>query len=467
MIAGDTPASRLQDVLLIQADGAESHAFRATLAAWIDDDFQVAWVGSCAAALGWLADHAQRNANTNALRPAIVVDLLLPDVQGLEAYARLQRAAPRVPILVLCRRQDEALARLAVQNGAQDYLLKDRLDTELLGKALASMIQRAALADARERQEQSARVTLDSIGDAIVSSNACGEVTYLNGAAESMTGWSLAEASGHPVDEVLHLIDATSRETVASPMAQALREDRTVALTSNCVLTRRDGCEMFIEDSSAPIHSPEGQVSGAVMVFRDVNAVRAQSRNMAFLAQHDSLTDLPNRLLLQDRFTQALTLAERHPHRTVALLFVDLDGFKGINDTLGHAVGDQLLISVARRLQSCVRSADTVSRLGGDEFVILLPELLHARDATAIADKVLRVLGAPHPILDQLVRITASIGIATLPEGEADARVLLERADLAMYHAKASGRNNYQFFEPALQEQALDRDEPARQMRSA
>ena len=467
MIASDTPDSKHQDILLIQSDGAECHAFRATLAGWIDDDFHLTWVGSCAAALDWLAEHAHRNASDDARRPAIVVDLSLPDVQGLETYARLQRAAPRVPILVLCRRQDEALARMAVQNGAQDYLLKDRLDTDLLGKALASMIQRAALADARERQEQSARVTLDSIGDAIVSSNACGEVTYLNGAAEAMTGWSLAEASGHPVDEVLHLIDATSREAVANPMAQALREERTVALTSNCLLSRRDGCEVFIEDSSAPIRDPEGQVSGAVMVFRDVNAVRAQSRHMAFLAQHDSLTDLPNRLLLQDRFTQALTLAERHPHRTVALLFVDLDGFKAINDTLGHAAGDLLLISVARRLQGCVRTADTVSRLGGDEFVVLLPELLHARDATAIAEKVLRVLSAPHAILDQLVRITASIGIAALPEGEADARVLLERADLAMYHAKASGRNNYQYFEPALHEQALHRDEFIRQRLSA
>jgi len=267
---------------------------------------------------------------------------------------------------------------------------------------------------------------------------------------------------------VLRLIDATSRETVSCPMAQALRENRTVALTSNCVLRRRDGSDVFVEDSSAPVRDADGQVSGAVMVFRDVNAVRALSRHMSFLAQHDSLTDLPNRILLQDRLTQALTRVERHPNRIVALLFVDLDGFKAINDALGHAAGDLLLKSVARRLLGCVRNADTVSRLGGDEFVILLPELAHARDVTAVAEKVLRALRAPHRILHHLVRVTASIGIATLPEGEADARLLMNNADLAMYHAKANGRNNYQYFEPAMHEQALQRHPSnTRQLRSA
>jgi len=323
-----------------------------------------------------------------------------------------------------------------------------------LGKAVASMMQRAALADAACQRAEQARATLDSIGEAVVCSDRSGAITYLNGVAASLTGWSPAGASGHPVEEVLMLVDADTRKTLRNPMAQALREDRVVAMTSNCAMQRRDGGELYIETSSAPIRDPAGAVTGAVMVFHDVSAARARSRQLSFLAQHDGLTELPNRLLLQDRLTQAVSLAMRHPHRTVALLFVDLDGFKDINDSLGHAIGDLLLKSVSRRLLGCVRSTDTVSRIGGDEFVILLPELAQSRDGVAIAEKVLRTLRAPHRILHHLVRITASIGVATLPDGNADAQLLLNNADLAMYHAKANGRNTYQYFDAALHARA-------------
>lgn len=447
--------SSYQSVLLIQGAGADEIKVHEALSGWESGKFQVTWVRTLAAALDWLGNEALHHASSQDRRIAIVVDLFLADVQGIETFARLHRAAPRVPILVLCRREDEAVARLAIERGAQDYLLKEQLDDYLLGKALASMIQRAAVAEHRRQRDEAARITLDSIGDAVISTDVFGRITYLNGVAESVTGWTRAAASGQATEAVLPLIDGESRQAVQSPMAQAVRENRTVALSRNCILKRRDGREIFIEDSSAPIRDSKGRVTGAVMVFHDVSEVRAQSRHMSFLAQHDSLTDLPNRMLLQDRLTQALTLAQRHPDRTVAVLFVDLDGFKAVNDSLGHAVGDQLLKSVARRLLGCVRSADTVSRLGGDEFVILLPDLKQARDATAVTEKILCTLRAPHRISQQLVRVTASIGIATLPQGQTDAALLLKNADLAMYHAKAGGRNSYQFFEPALHERAL------------
>ena len=153
---------------------------------------------------------------------------------------------------------------------------------------------------------------------------------------------------------------------------------RPSGLTPNCVLIRRDGVEAAIEDSAAPIHDRRGQVTGAVMVFHDVSTARALSLRMSYLAQHDSLTDLPNRLLLNDRLTQAMAMAHRH-RRKLAVLFLDVDRFKHINDSLGHAIGDRLLQSVAQRLLACVRSSDTVSRQGGDEFVILLSEVTHAR----------------------------------------------------------------------------------------
>ena len=163
------------------------------------------------------------------------------------------------------------------------------------------------------------------------------------------------------------------------------------------MLIRRDGYESAIEDTAAPIRDRRGQVTGAVIVFHDVGAARAMSLRMSYLAQHDFLTELPNRMLLNDRLTQAIASAHRH-RKSLALLFVDVDHFKRINDSLGHAIGDQLLKSIARRLVACVRSSDTVSRHGGDEFVILLSEVAHPEDAAATADKILAACEqiAPH-----------------------------------------------------------------------
>ena len=154
----------------------------------------------------------------------------------------------------------------------------------------------------------------------------------------------------------------------------AVGQDRTVHLPSNCILVRRDGFEIPIEDSVAPIHDREGQATGAVIVFRDVSAARAMALQMTHSAEHDFLTGLPNRMLLNDRISQAIALAPRHMKK-VAVLFLDLDGFKHINDSLGHPIGDKLLQSIAKRLVDCVRGSDTVSRQGGDEFVVLLSEV--------------------------------------------------------------------------------------------
>jgi diguanylate cyclase (GGDEF)-like protein len=239
-------------------------------------------------------------------------------------------------------------------------------------------------------------------------------------------------------------------------MVLAMREDKIVALTPHCVLIRRDGREADVEDSSAPIHDRMGAVTGAVMVFHDVSVARAMAVKMAYLAQHDRLTDLPNGVLMNDRLVEAIALSSRY-ERKLALLFLDLDRFKYINDSLGHVVGDGLLRSVARRLFTCVRSSDTVSRRGGDEFVILLWEVRQPQDAAATAEKILQALREPHHVDGNKLHITASIGIVTYPDDGADAETLLKNADFAMYDAKDSGRDTYQFFKTDMNERAIER----------
>jgi diguanylate cyclase (GGDEF)-like protein len=180
-------------------------------------------------------------------------------------------------------------------------------------------------------------------------------------------------------------------------MQMAIGQDRTVHLPANCILVRRDGFEIPIEDSVSPIHDRKGQATGAVIVFRDVSAARASALQMAHSAEHDFLTGLPNRMLLNDRVGQAIALASRHSKK-IAVLFLDLDGFKHINDSLGHPIGDKLLQSIAKRLVACGRASDTVSRQGGDEFVVLLSELEQSIDAATTARKMLQAVANPHSI---------------------------------------------------------------------
>jgi diguanylate cyclase (GGDEF)-like protein/PAS domain S-box-containing protein len=432
-------------ILLIQHDAANAQAIVAALTNSRDVSFHVEWVRHWSEGLDRLGGVA-----------AILVDLFLPDSSGLDTFDRLFGAAPGIPILLLINPEDEEAAKLAVQRGAQDYLFKARLDSYLLPKALDSMIERAAISEALFEQNERALVTLDSIGDAVMSTDIAGRVTYLNAIAEGLTGWSQEQAVGHPLEEVFRIIDAGTREPAQNPMALAIRENKPVALTPNCILLRSDGVEAAIEDSAAPIHDRRGQVTGAVMVFHDVSMARAMTLKMSYLAQHDGLTALPNRVLLHDRLVEAIALSKRH-QRQLAVLFVDIDRFKRINDSLGHGIGDRLLQSVAHRLLECVRSSDTVSRQGGDEFVILLWEERHALDATVTAHKILQALRQPHDIDQHVLHVTASIGIVTYPDDGTDAETLLRNADFAMYHAKECGRDNYQFFKSDMNMRAVER----------
>lgn len=396
----------------------------------------------------------------------ILLDLGLPDVEGVTAVQRIRAAAPRVPLVVLTGRDDEALAALALQEGAQDYLIKGQIDSRGLLRALRYAIERKTMEEALFVEKERAQVTLNSIGDAVVCTDMSGNITFLNFVAEKMTGWAWQEAAGRPMLEVLQILDAGSREPAPHPINVAVGVDRTVRLSSNCILVRRDGFETPIEDSVAPIHDREGKETGAVIIFRDVSTARAMAAQMTHSAQHDFLTGLPNRMLLNDRVTQAIVLAPRHSKK-VAVLFLDLDGFKHINDSLGHPTGDKLLQSIAKRLVACVRSSDTVSRQGGDEFVVLLSEMEQSEDAAISALRILQAVAEAHTIDHHDLHVTASIGLSVFPDDGKDAETLIKNADTAMYQAKENGRQSYQFFRPAMTVRAVERQSIEENLRRA
>ncbi len=396
----------------------------------------------------------------------ILLDLGLPDAQGMEVVRRAQAAAPHVPLVVLTGLDDESLASEALKEGAQDYLIKGEIEPRSLMRALRYAIERKTMEEALFGEKELAQVTLNSIGEAVVCTDTAGNITFLNLVAEKMTGWTREDSAGRPMADLIQILDATSRIAAPNPMKMAMGQNRTMHLASNSVLVRRDLLEIPIEDSVAPIHNREGQVTGAVLVFRDVSAAHAMTLQMTHSAEHDFLTGLPNRTLVNDRVNQAIASASRHMKK-VAVLFLDLDGFKHINDSLGHPIGDKLLQSITKRLLNCVRAADTVSRQGGDEFVVLLSAMEHSEDAGVTARRLLHAVAEVHSINNQDLHVTACIGVSVYPDDGMDADTLVKNADTAMYQAKENGRQSFQFFKPAMNVRAVERQTTEESLRRA
>jgi diguanylate cyclase (GGDEF)-like protein/PAS domain S-box-containing protein len=435
-------------ILLIERDAADAHATRAALAETTGRALTVEWVRDLCTGIDRL--------NAEQI-DAVLLDLFLPDCHGLATFEQLRQGVPHVPVFIICDLSDESLAMEAVKRGAQDYLLRTRFDSVSLGHALRNMIERAATAEALSIEKHRADTTLDSIGNAVISTDMAGRITYLNVMAERLTGWGRRDAEGRPLTEVFQIVDGVTREPASNPVTLAVQENRTVGLTTNCVLIRQDASEMPIEDLTAPIHDRRGLVTGAVIVFHDVSVARARSLVLSHSAYHDALTDLPNRQLLNDRLTFTIELARRYK-RQLAVLCVDVDRFQRINDSLGHEIGDQLLQSVAEQLTRSVRGSDTVSRQGGDEFVILLSEIEQPSHAIVSVRKILAALAEPHHIAGHELHITTSMGVSIYPDDGHDAETLLRNADSAMYRAKERGHGHYHFFQTDMTLLAVERE---------
>jgi diguanylate cyclase (GGDEF)-like protein/PAS domain S-box-containing protein len=386
----------------------------------------------------------------------VLLDLALPDEQGFGAIRRVREVAPSVPLVVLTNLDDESLAARSLHEGAQDCLLKAQIEKRGLLRALVLAIERKAMDEALFVERERAEVTLNCIADAVASTNASGEITFLNAVAEQLTGWTCREATGRLIGDVFRILDPRTRRVVGNPIELAADKRLPAHLATTAILVRRDGGEIPIEDSVASIKDRAGKATGAVVVFRDVSVARALALQMTHTAAHDVLTGLPNRLLVNDRISQAIALGARNT-KNAAVLFLDLDGFKQINDTLGHRVGDSVLQSIAKTLVKCLRNSDTVSRLGGDEFVALLSEIEHPEDAAITARRMLQAVSDLHVVDGHELRLTTSIGVSVYPDDGLDADTLVKNADTAMFRAKHSGRHGYQFFDPAMTLRAAER----------
>ena len=377
----------------------------------------------------------------------VLLDLSLPDSHGLDTLAKIRARAPQVPIIALTGLDEEAVAVKALREGAEDCLVKGRLDSNLLVRAIRYAIERKRADEALRAAKEYAENLINSSLDMIISVDVNRNIVEFNRAAEQVFGYSKAEVLGKSID----LLYADPSEG-----SQLHKNTHDGGFTGEVTNKRKNG-EIFHSYVSASVmHDATGRVVGVMGISRDITERKRAEEIIAHQAYHDVLTNLANRRLFVDRLTQALTRVPWHK-RLVAVLFLDLDHFKSINDALGHSLGDLLLKAVAERLTACVREGDTVARLGGDEFAISLADVARASDIPRVAQKIIDALSKPYLLEGRQLFITTSIGISTSPDDAQDPETLLKHADIAMYRAKKHGRNNYQHYSPDMDAHAFER----------
>jgi diguanylate cyclase (GGDEF)-like protein/PAS domain S-box-containing protein len=384
----------------------------------------------------------------------------LPPVEQSQAYAdflAMVHPDDRAHVLNTMQRQADRCAAYDIEyrlhrpdgtllwlNSCAETVCEDGLPVRTLGLVWDNSARKQLEHEVFERKEL-AEVTLASIGDAVVTTDATGTVRFLNRVAEQLTGWTCEQAVGESVSAVVPLVLEASGEPLESPALRCLRVCQAIGVSSHDQLVTRDGRRLAIEDSSAPIWSRDGQVLGAVMVFRDVSHARKLANQVSWQAAHDALTGLVNRRTFETAVADALRSAKDEGHRH-AMLYMDLDRFKIVNDSCGHGAGDVLLQTLARLLQGHMRESDTLARLGGDELGVLLPfcplpRALRRADEIRGAVRDFRFLWN-----DRAFELGVSIGLVEIDADSKSMSELMIAADQACYMAKEQGRNRVHIY---------------------
>lgn len=346
--------------------------------------------------------------------------------------------------------------RLKAKDGSWKWIL-DRgmvVNRDAQGRALRMIGTHADVTERREREEalRLAAIVINTVDEAVMVTDASNLIVAVNPAFTRITGYAEAEVLGKNP----HILSSGSH-----PQLFFKEMWTTLVATGSWrgeIRNRRKSGELYVEWLSIKLLRDErGHLINHLAVFSDISARKAEEERINHLAHYDGLTDLPNRTLITDRLRQALSKAKRDRTR-MGLMFIDLDKFKPVNDNLGHAVGDLLLVEVANRLRESIRASDTVARLGGDEFVVLLPTLEQEADAVLVAEKIRYALNQPFEVAGHVLDISSSIGVAVYPEQGTDEKLLLINADIAMYHAKKSGRDAVRVYRPEMFKESEDTD---------
>lgn len=333
-------------------------------------------------------------------------------------------------------------------------IASDITDEIRLTEELSAELEARALTEARLREsDERYRIITETVTDAIISIDEHGKIAFINTAAERIFGYRVREMLGQRLSMLIP--GSLQKLRKATRVRHRMTGHRRVVWEETELSgLHKDGRPVPLEVSFGEYRRNNRRLFTGVV--RDVTERKRADEKIRYLAQHDALTELPNRVLLRDRIAHALAQARRS-HEKVAVLFLDLDGFKHVNDSLGHHTGDHLLRMVSQRLRRCLREGDSIGRLGGDEFLVCLPAPVNERDAAAVSGKILETLRDPFQVDAQELHVSASIGISVFPADGEDTDTLMRAADIAMYHAKEKGRNNYQFFTPSLNRTARRR----------
>jgi diguanylate cyclase (GGDEF)-like protein/PAS domain S-box-containing protein len=399
------------------------------------------------ASLDALSGALQRNRFDLAL-----VDYHIPGLEIQASLGRIQADAPGLPVILLSGSIGEEAAVELLKQGVWDFVLKDRLArlVPAIQRSLREVAEQAARREAEE-QMRLAAVAFENTLEGIMVADAAHLIISVNRAFTQITGHAPEQILGRDVSALG--VDGQDCGFYARMWEWLAEHGNWHGEVWN---RREDGGSYPAWFNIAAVRSSTSTVTHYVGVLTDISERKAAQARIEHMAQHDPLTDLPNRTLLADRMQQAIAHAQRS-NRRVALLFVDLDHFKHVNDSLGHSIGDRVLIEVSRRLVDKVRASDTVARLSGDEFVILLPEAGGIEGVVRVVSGITNAIAEPIQLEGHRIRLSASIGVSLFPKDGSEASVLLTNADHAMYHAKAAGRSTYRFFSPEMDEKARER----------
>lgn len=392
----------------------------------------------------------------------VLLDVQMPGMDGFEVASLMRQRGKtrRTPIIFLTAiNNDDSYLFKGYESGAVDFIFKPYDPFVLVSKVriFLELDQRQTqLEDALNKLRQlktSNEILLRSVGEGIIGLSVEGTVTFVNPAAEMILGGSTTDLIGQPILRNV-IITAQQREDPlwrdskiykACSIGQAYHTD--VAVFRSC-----NGKMIPVEYTASPTHLPNGEFDGVVIVFKDITERKKIEEKLNYMAQYDTLTGLGNRNLFTSALNNAITFS-RHSYQSFALLFMDLDRFKQVNDTLGHNAGDLLLKDVSRRICDCIRDTDILCRLGGDEFTIIINGKASEQASQRVSEKVISALSKPFQIFGQELYVGASIGIVYFPGMGEDANELIKNADLAMYQAKHEGRNRYKIFDQGMKAQ--------------